>query len=82
MNTFIHNCFDIGGIGTKDTIDGTTIDQYKEMVERTRQLHLELLELSSKVGKISDRIEQDRSEILSDHTFGELGKVRSSDISR
>jgi len=50
-------------------------------VERTRQLHRELVELSSKVGTISERIERDRSELSSDHAVGEPGKVRPGGIS-
>ncbi len=50
-------------------------------MERTRQLHRELVELSSKVGTISERIERDRSELSSDHAVGEPGKVRPGGIS-
>ncbi|WP_135613103.1 hypothetical protein [Methanococcoides sp. AM1] len=35
----------------------TVFDQYKEMVEKTKQLHSELVELSSKVGGMVDTID-------------------------
>ncbi|WP_135606313.1 hypothetical protein [Methanococcoides sp. NM1] len=37
----------------------TVFDQYKEMIEKTKQLHSELVELSSKVGGIADKIDTD-----------------------
>ena len=35
----------------------TVFDQYKEMVEKTKQLHSELVELSSKVGGMVETID-------------------------
>ncbi|WP_048063433.1 hypothetical protein [Methanococcoides burtonii] len=37
--------------------DQIVLDQYKEMVEKTKQLHSELVELSSKMGSIADTID-------------------------
>ena len=37
--------------------DKVVLDHYKEMIEETKQLHLELMELSSKMSCIVDRID-------------------------
>lgn len=42
----------------------TVFDQYKEMIEKTKQLHSELVELSSKVCGMVDRIDTDLSDSI------------------
>ena len=37
--------------------DKIVLDHYKEMIEKTKQLHLELIELSSQMSCIVDRID-------------------------
>ncbi|NOQ47703.1 MAG: hypothetical protein GQ576_00905 [Methanococcoides sp.] len=59
-------------------VDKTVLDIYKEMVEKTKQLHLELMVLSSKMSCIVDRIDAE----LPDKAVAEsLGLVGSGDLS-
>lgn len=54
--------------------DKTVLDHYKEMVEKTKQLHLELMVLSSKMSCIVDRMDAE----LPDNAVAEpLGLVGS-----
>ncbi|SET05346.1 hypothetical protein SAMN04488587_2121 [Methanococcoides vulcani] len=55
----------------------TVFDQYKEMVEKTKQLHSELVELSSKVGGMVDTID---SGLPGSVTPAQRVNVRGSDI--
>ncbi|WP_445476181.1 hypothetical protein ACT9XH_05570 [Methanococcoides methylutens] len=55
----------------------TVFDQYKEMVEKTKQLHSELVELSSKVGSIVDTID---SGLPGSVTLANNVSLRGSDV--
>ncbi|WP_305064047.1 hypothetical protein [Methanococcoides sp.] len=58
--------------------DKIVLDHYKEMIEKTKQLHLELIELSSKMSCIVDRID---AELPDDAVAESLGLVGSGDLS-
>ncbi|NPE28073.1 hypothetical protein HNV12_08870 [Methanococcoides sp. SA1] len=52
--------------------DQIVLDQYKEMVEKTKQLHSELVELSSKMGVIADTIDNELPERAVSDKFGSI----------
>lgn len=57
--------------------DKIVLDHYKEMIEKTKQLHLELIELSSKMSCIVDRIDAE----LPDNVIADpLALVGSGDL--
>ncbi|MCD4799998.1 MAG: hypothetical protein K8R01_00170 [Methanococcoides sp.] len=58
--------------------DKIILDHYKEMMEKTKQLHLELIELSSKMGCIVDRFD---SELPDNTVDNSLVLVGSGDLS-
>jgi hypothetical protein len=63
--------------------DKVILDHYKEMIEKTKQLHLELMELSSKMSCIVDRIDAEMPDnVIADPLAlvgsGDLSDVQSS----
>ncbi len=68
--------------------DRSPVDQYKEMIEKTRKLHDELVELSNKVGSIVNTMDdlpdgpgqQDAPVISSSSIIARSSENESSDV--
>lgn len=63
--------------------DKIMLDQYKEMIEKTKQLHSELVELSSKMGGIVDTIDAELpfSVVTESSTSVDVSIKHSNDLS-